>query len=45
MLPPMKLFRAAGGVGRVKQALSLDGFLKRLRDDPRLDDGNKIGRR
>ncbi len=36
--------RAAGGVGRIKQIQFLDGVLKLLRDDGRLDDGDEIFR-
>ena len=37
-----EIVRAAGGVGRIKQAALFNGFLKFLRDDARLHDGDKI---
>ena len=38
-----EIVRAAGGVGRVKQAAPLDGFLKISGVHARLDDGDEIG--
>ena len=38
-----EVVRAAGGVGRIKQAAPLDGLLKFFRVHPRLDDGDEIG--